>query len=114
MLMWSPTLAAGRACSHAGSRGGCFCRRLQIPVAVVVADIGWGTGLSARGLAQHAAAVVCVEPSAAMLAQVPASDRLIPVRASAEDVAAGRVALPHDGYDAVLLQEMLHHVADRP
>jgi SAM-dependent methyltransferase len=92
---------------------GCIVQRLQITDGDVVADIGCGTGLFARGLAQHAAAVVCVEPSAAMLAQVPASDRLIPVRASAEDLAAGRVALPHDGYDAVLLKEVLHHVGDR-
>jgi SAM-dependent methyltransferase len=92
---------------------GCILRRLQITDGDVVADIGCGTGLFARGLAQHAAAVVCVEPSAAMLAQVPASDRLLPVRAGAEDVAAGRVALPHDRYDAVLLKEVLHHVGDR-
>ena len=92
---------------------GCILRWLRITDGDVVADIGCGTGLFARGLAEHAAAVVCVEPSAAMLAQVPASDRLIPVGAGAEDVAAGRVVLPHDGYDAVLLKEMLHHVGDR-
>lgn len=92
---------------------GCILQRLRITAGDVVADIGCGTGLFARGLAQHAGAVVCVEPSAAMLAQVPADDRLIPVRASAEDMATGRVALPHDRYDAVLLKEVLHHVEDR-
>ena len=51
-----------------------------------------------------------------MLAQVPASDRVIPVQASAEDLAAGRASLPHDRYDAILLKESLHHVPahDRP
>jgi SAM-dependent methyltransferase len=92
---------------------GCILRRLRITADAVVADVGGGTGLFARGLAQHAGAVVCAEPSAAMLARVPADARLTPVVASAEDLAAGRVALPHDGYDALLLKEMLHHVGDR-
>ena len=48
-----------------------------------------------------------------MLAQVPRDDRLIPVAASAQDLAAGRVRLPHEGYDAILLKEVLHHVEDR-
>ena len=92
---------------------GCILQRLRITDGEVVADIGCGTGLFARGLAQHAATVVCAEPSAAMLAQVPADKRLISVAACAEDLAAGRVALPHDGYDAILLKEVLHHVEDR-
>jgi 2-polyprenyl-3-methyl-5-hydroxy-6-metoxy-1,4-benzoquinol methylase len=87
-------------------------QRLLITGDEVAADIGCGTGLFARGLAQHAAAVVCAEPSAAM-AQVPASGRLIPLVASAEDLAAGRVGMPHEGYDAILLKEVLHHVSDR-
>ena len=68
------------------------------------------------GLAARAVAVACADPSPAMLAQVPASDRVIPVQASAEDLAAGRASLPHDRYDAILLKESLHHVPahDRP
>ena len=92
---------------------GAILRRLQISPGDLVADIGCGTGLYARGLAEHAAAVVCVEPSAAMLAQVPRGDRLIPVGASAEDLASGQVALPYAGVDAMLLKEVLHHVGDR-
>jgi 2-polyprenyl-3-methyl-5-hydroxy-6-metoxy-1,4-benzoquinol methylase len=88
----------------------CIKRRLRITERDLVADIGCGTGLFARELARYAAAVVCAEPSAPMLAQVPADDKLIPVAASAEDLAAGRVGLPHDGYDAILLKEVLHHV----
>ena len=90
--------------------------RLKITAGDVAADIGCGTGLYARGLAERAEAVACADPSPAMLAQVPASDRVIPVQASAEDLAAGRAALPHDRYDAILLKESLHHVPahDRP
>ena len=92
---------------------GRIAQQLRIADDDVIADIGCGTGLFARGLGQHARAVVCAEPSAAMLAQVPASERLIPVGASAEDLASGRTALPHASYDALLLKESLHHVEDR-
>jgi ubiquinone/menaquinone biosynthesis C-methylase UbiE len=88
-------------------------RRLGLTGDEVVADVGCGTGLYSRELVRHAREVVCAEPSAAMLAQVLASKRLIPVHASAEDLASGAVSLPHDGYDAVLLKEILHHVDDR-
>ena len=93
---------------------GCIQQRLRIAAGDLVADIGCGTGLFARELAPYAAAVVCADPSAPMLAQVPASKRLITVTASAQDIAEGRAALPHGGYDAMLLKEMLHHVDDRP
>ena len=91
----------------------CIRQQLDLTGTDLVADIGCGTGLSARRLAEHAQVVVCAEPSAPMLAQVPRDDRLMPVAASAEDLAAGRVKLPHDGYDAILLKEVLHHVQDR-
>ena len=93
---------------------GCIQQRLRITERDLVADIGCGTGLYARRLTRYAAAVVCAEPSGPMLAQVPVDEKLIPVAASAEDLAAGRVGLPHGGYDALLLKEMLHHVEDRP
>jgi SAM-dependent methyltransferase len=92
---------------------GCIQQRLQVTDSDLAADIGCGTGLYARGLSEHAAAVVCAEPSAAMLAQVPAGPRLVPVAASAEELADGRVTLPDEGYDAILLKEVLHHVEDR-
>lgn len=91
---------------------GCIQRRLRISEGDLVADIGCDTGLYARMLAKHAAAVVCAEPSAPMLAQAPANDKLIPVTASAGDLASGRVGLPHGGYDAILLKEVLQHVGD--
>jgi SAM-dependent methyltransferase len=91
----------------------CILRRLRLGPSDVAADVGCGTGLFARGLAEHAAAVICVDPSEAMLAQVPATERLITVAAPAEDVATGRVDLPYERLDAVLLKESLHHVRDR-
>lgn len=84
--------------------------RLKITGAEVAADIGCGTGLYTHGLAAHAAAVACADPSPAMLAEVPASDQVTKVEASAEDLADGRVDLPHGSYDAILVKEALHHV----
>ncbi len=92
---------------------GCMLARLRPGGGDVVADIGCGTGLYARGLAEHVATVVCVDASEAMLAQLPADERLVTVHARVEDVAAGRVALPRSPFDAMLLKEMLHHTSDR-
>jgi ubiquinone/menaquinone biosynthesis C-methylase UbiE len=92
---------------------GCILRRLRLGRGDVAADVGCGTGLFARGLAERAATVICIDPSEAMLAQVPAGERLITVAAAAEDVAAGRAGLPAERLDAVLLKECLHHVPDR-
>lgn len=92
---------------------GCVQRRLRVSDADIVADIGCGTGLYARGLAGCGAVVVCVDASAPMLAQLPGDERLIPVHANAEDVALGRAGLPYGGFDAMLLKEVLHHVAGR-
>jgi SAM-dependent methyltransferase len=79
-----------------------------------VLDIGSGTGLYARGLAEHASVVVCADTSSAMLERLPSDERLISLVAGAEDLAEGRVRLPHDGYDAILMKEVIHHVADPP
>ncbi|MEV6981833.1 class I SAM-dependent methyltransferase [Sphaerisporangium sp. NPDC051017] len=86
--------------------------RLRLDPGDRVIDVGCGTGLYARGLAEHASTVICVDPSQAMLEQLPADDRLIPLHAGAEDLAEKRIQLPHDGYDAILLKEVIHHVAD--
>jgi SAM-dependent methyltransferase len=78
-----------------------------------VADIGCGTGLYSRGLAA-ASTVICADPSQAMLDQLPAEPALIPVLASAEDIAGHRVTLPAGRLDAIVIKEALHHVpADR-
>ena len=91
----------------------CIGRRLRLTGTDIVADIGCGTGLYARGLAEGASTVVCVDQSAPMLAELPEDERLMPVVASVQDVAHGRVELPYESFDAILLKEVLHHVAER-
>lgn len=91
---------------------GCIAERLEPHPGDRVADIGCGTGLYARHLAGQAGSVVCVDPSAAMLAQLPADASLMPVLASLEDLARGAVVLPYGAFDAVLAKEVLHHAED--
>lgn len=82
-----------------------------------IADIGSGTGLFLKGLlpdVDPARPILCLDPSRAMLTQLPDDDRLRPVCASAEDIAAGRVDLPYDELDAILMKEAIHHVEDIP
>jgi ubiquinone/menaquinone biosynthesis C-methylase UbiE len=92
---------------------GCIVDRLAPAPGDRVADIGCGTGLYARGLAERAGEVVCVDPSAKMLEQLPAEDAYLPVEASAEQMASGQVRLRYDRFDAVLVKEAIHHVDDR-
>src|ERR1700728_3676011 len=73
---------------------GCILDRASIRPGDRVADIGCGTGLYSRALATAAGHAFCIDPSQAMLGQLPADPALIPVHASAEDIAAGRVTLP--------------------
>lgn len=87
--------------------------RLHVHSGDRVADIGCGTGLYSKGLAERANRVLCIDPSARMLEQLPAGEALIPVRASAEEVASGNIPLPYDGFDAVLVKEAIHHVRDQ-
>jgi hypothetical protein len=47
-----------------------------------------------------------------MLEQLPNSQALTPVQASAEAVVSGEVALPYDQLDAILVKEAIHHVGD--
>lgn len=76
----------------------------------VVADIGCGTGLYSHGLAAAAGQVICVDPSRAMLSQVPDEASLVRVLGSAQDVSSGRVALPIAPLDVVVVKQSLHHV----
>lgn len=82
-----------------------------------IADIGSGTGLFAREVAQQLQPrhpILCVDPSAAMLGQLgtPPPADLTPIVASAEDIAEGRTRLPYEQLEAMWLKESVHHVAD--
>jgi ubiquinone/menaquinone biosynthesis C-methylase UbiE len=78
-----------------------------------IADIGCGTGLYSTALAEHAGQVLCVDPSAGMLEQLPKNNALVPIQASAESIVSGDVRLPCDRLDAILVKEAIHHVHDR-
>ncbi|MEV5576619.1 class I SAM-dependent methyltransferase [Spirillospora sp. NPDC052269] len=77
-----------------------------------VLDLGCGTGIYSRGLAEAAGRVICADPSAEMLGQLPVGAEFEPVTASAEDVVFGRVDLPSERFDVVLMKESVHHVED--
>jgi SAM-dependent methyltransferase len=84
-----------------------------------IADIGCGTGLYTRRvleLVRPRTPILCVDPSAAMLGQLPADPGLRPIRASAETLAGlhgsgGTVPVPPGSLDAVMIKEAIHHVA---
>lgn len=91
--------------------------RLELAPGDLVADIGAGTGLFLRHLAEHVTAdnpIVCVDPFQAMLDQVPDDPRLRTLRATAEEIADGRVPLPYDQVDAIVIKETIHHVQNIP
>lgn len=92
---------------------GCILARLRVKSGDRVLDVGSGTGLYARRLVECSGSVVCVDPSARMLEQIPDDRRLVAVRASAEDLVAGSPLLPVDRYEAILVKEAIHHVTDR-
>src|SRR5262245_57255119 len=91
---------------------GCILARLGVSGGDRVVDVGCGTGLYARRLAECAGCVVCVDPSARMLEQISDDPRLMAVQASAEDLVCGS-ALPADRFEAILMKEAIHHVTDR-
>jgi ubiquinone/menaquinone biosynthesis C-methylase UbiE len=91
----------------------CILARLRVQSGDRVLDVGCGTGLYARRLAERAGSVVCVDPSARMLEQIPDDPHLVTVRASAEDLVVGSPLLPRDRFEAILVKEAIHHVTDR-
>jgi len=88
----------------------CILDRAAIGPGRVVADIGCGTGLYSRQLAAAGATVICADPSQSMLDQLPGDPALVPVRASAQEVAERRVALPAQRLDAIVIKEAVHHI----
>jgi SAM-dependent methyltransferase len=88
----------------------CILQRAAIQTGQAVADIGCGTGLYSRALAAAAGQVICADPSQAMLNQLPGDPALVPVRASAQDIAARRTTLPGERLDVIVMKEAIHHV----
>lgn len=92
-----------------------IAKRLQLSPGDRIADIGAGTGLFLRQLAQWAsedAPILCIDPSAEMLEHLPEDPRLRPIQGTAEDVAAGHVTLPYGQLDAIVMKEVIHHIDD--
>ena len=88
--------------------------RLDLRADDRVVDLGCGTGIFSNAFTAQAREVVCVDPSLSMLAELPTtSGALVPVHASAEQVASRAVRLPYDTVDAILIKEALHHVRHR-
>jgi ubiquinone/menaquinone biosynthesis C-methylase UbiE len=82
-----------------------------------IADIGSGTGLFLSRLLDSASKetpILCVDPSQPMLDLLPDDPRLSPVCATAEQIAAGEVAIPYEKVDAFVFKEAIHHVEDIP
>jgi ubiquinone/menaquinone biosynthesis C-methylase UbiE len=91
--------------------------RLRIRSGDRVADVGAGTGLFLRAIEDMIAAerpIVCIDPSRPMLDRLPPDPRLMPLQATAEQVASREVALPYEELDAILMKEAIHHVDDIP
>lgn len=89
--------------------------RVRLSKGERVADIGSGTGLFLRELLPYAAPetpVLAVDPSSAMLEQLPEDARMTPVCATAEEFAAGTVDLPYRTFDAIIAKEAVHHFRD--
>lgn len=89
--------------------------RLGITAGDRVADLGAGTGLFLRALAEHVSAdnpILCIDPSQPMLDNLPDDPRLVPVCATAEQVANGEVRLAYDKLDALVAKEAVHHFHD--
>src|ERR1041384_316102 len=88
---------------------------LRLTQSDVIADIGCGTGLYSRQLCEELEPthpMLCVDPVAAMLDQLPASPHLQPLLARAEDLAFGLVEPPDAApLDAIIMKESVHHVA---
>ncbi|MDI3312971.1 MAG: class I SAM-dependent methyltransferase [Mycobacterium sp.] len=102
------------ACSSAflDWMNGLIVEYLQPVASSQVVDVGCGTGLYCRGLGDVAARVICVDPCADMLAQLPEKAAYVPVQATAEDLAAGRATLPVHPVNRLLIKEAVHHFCD--
>ncbi|WP_244333717.1 class I SAM-dependent methyltransferase [Streptomyces seoulensis] len=96
---------------------GRIAEALRLSAANRIADIGSGTCLFTREVARQLRPlqpILCIDPSEAMLRGLgtPPPPALMPVVASAEDIAERRASLPYEQFDAMWLKESVHHVTD--
>lgn len=77
-----------------------------------IVDLGCGTGLYSQPLADAAARVTAVDPEPEMIRRHTSHPRLTSIVGTAEQFASGQFLAGAD-YDAILLKEVLHHLADR-
>jgi 2-polyprenyl-3-methyl-5-hydroxy-6-metoxy-1,4-benzoquinol methylase len=96
-----------------GWMAGRLREHLQVQPTDQVADVGCGTGLYSRPLADVAEHVTALDPTPEMIRGHRPHARVASLVATAEQFAARQV-LPGARYDAVLLKEVLHHLDDRP
>jgi len=74
-----------------------------------VLDVGGGAGQLAALLAEALdARVTVLDPTAEMVAHVPASERIVGVQGTAE-----AMPLPDDGFDAIVVTDAFHHFRDQ-
>ncbi len=82
-----------------------------------IADIGCGTGLYTAEIHRQVKPehpILCIDPSSEMLAEIPASDGLKLLRASAEEIASREVLLPiAEPLNAIIIKEAIHHVQNQ-
>ncbi|MDD7968366.1 class I SAM-dependent methyltransferase [Actinomycetospora lemnae] len=96
---------------------GAITDALRLTSSDAIADVGCGTGLYTRHVAEAVRPtrpILCVDPVPAMLDRLPKLPGLQPLVARAEDLASGQVPLPGaDTLDAIIMKESIHHVGDR-
>ena len=74
-----------------------------------VLDVGGGAGQLAALLTEALdARVTVLDPTAEMVAHVPASERIVGVQGTAE-----AMPLPDDGFDAIVVTDAFHHFRDQ-
>lgn len=91
-----------------------LCTSIDLCPSDRIADVGCGTALYTSEIhrqldPEHP--ILCIDPSAEMLAEISASDGLTPLRASAEEIASREVLIPtSEPLDAIIIKEAIHHV----
>lgn len=93
---------------------GALRARLAPAVGERAMDLGCGTGLYTSALAVTERPITVVDPSLAMLTQLlrrAGQGRVLPVCATAEEIASRQEGVPETAYELILAKEALHHVA---